>query len=523
MTSAFAQGHTHTTFTISGLSKEDAYTRISTEISRLKDQIRSLYSLQNSLAPVSYLPNELLSKVFMHCCDLNESGGFTDLRPIEEEAEGDDPPLDTRLVVSWVSRHWRNVALGYKPLWNLVYVSKMGPHLDYVHVCVDRCQNLYIDALRPTPDLFQFYTSNIAKICYLKLKEPSRVIGDITWPHAAPLLQSLTLRGRTTSPRILETLLTSGMFPKLHSLELYTYDFHWNLLSHVVTTITNLTITWPAFKVMVVEFIHLLESLPLLKRCSFIGCLDPQVNDSSQSRVSLPRLRDVTICDSTSPVIKLLPYICAPTASLHIIPIHLRNGPDIGTLLRTLRMTQGHVWDSICHIRDADKLSLCGSTFSPEHSMYCLQQPSTSTNFLLACQNLNLDNLQSLRTKTGSVEVMVKMSQLTKLHTIALESLHSLKAFVAFIAAPSYHPHSTSPFPALRELMLIGLDSGEMLDELYGVLTTRKVWGIGLQKLDFLECKGIEIEEISRLERLVDHVAILGTMGIRPLLLTSHI
>ncbi|TFK64341.1 hypothetical protein BDN72DRAFT_846688 [Pluteus cervinus] len=523
MASVLAQSHAHTTFTISGLSREDAYSKISTEILRLEDQIRSLQSLRNSLAPVARLPIEILSKVFMDCCDLQESGKFTDFRPEddeeEEEAEG-EACLNTRLIVSWVSRQWRSVALGHKPLWNLVFGAMARPRLGYARACIERCQRLYIDTRSPSPDSFQFYASHISQIVYFKLQGPIQIAEDFPWEKAAPLLRSLTLRARTPA-RILDDI-ASRMCPQLCSIKVEKYSSNWKFFPCVASTIADLAITSPISRFTPVEFINLLESLPLLTTITILDGLKEEPGDRSSSLrcVYLPQLKNFGIRDSPTVIIKLLKSISAPAAYFGLIPWNADrvSETDAEALLHTLRVTQEHVWGSIRHLRDGYWLTAVSASLSPKHAVSCLNSPN---NLLLACQTLNLDHLESLWVKSGSSKAMTELSRLTQVRTLWLETPRALKAFVTFMTASIDDQHTATLFPALRELILVELDSGKLLGGLYDILTLRKVWGLGLQKLEFVECESVALGDVFRFKNVVDHVEVNDMINYPPAFIDS--
>ncbi|TFK64348.1 hypothetical protein BDN72DRAFT_846696 [Pluteus cervinus] len=529
MASASAQSHPFTTFNISGLSREDAYSQISAEILRLKDQIRSLYSLQNSLAPVSCLPNELLSNIFMHSCDLEESGEFTNFRPErrhdDDEDEDGKASLNTRLTVSWVSRHWRHVALGHKPLWNLVFGTVDTPDPDYARVCTERCQSLYIDAYSPTPSAFQFYMSHISQISYLKLKGPFQVSVDFSWPQAAPLLRSLSLRSRT--PASISDGITHATCPQLRSLKLNQHPVDWDFPFRVASTITDLSISWPDSQITTTRFVHLLEAMQLLTKCEISLCLEYVPDDPSSPlrHIYLPQLREMIIYESTAAITQLLSKISAPAASLHLtLAQHDGNtsNSDVQRLFHTLRETQGHVWNPVHHLQHRFDLTIFGSSLSPKHAISCAFLIEFPDELLLACRHLDLDNLESLWTKSACIEDMVKLSSLPRLSRIAFETLRPLKTFIIFMRSSTTNRHSTLLFPELRELILFNLDSGDMLEELYSILTARKISGVGLQRLEFVECESVGLGNVFRFKKVVDQVEISDTIRHHPALLDPN-
>ncbi|TFK63514.1 hypothetical protein BDN72DRAFT_847562, partial [Pluteus cervinus] len=122
-------------FDISGLSKEDAIGKIASEISRLEAQIYSLRSLHNTLSPMSKLPPDVLSKVFMDCAGFDERGRLSGTPICDLRVP------DVRPIVSWVSRHWRDVALECKPLWHVITNWNRCSNLrdrDYARTCIQR-------------------------------------------------------------------------------------------------------------------------------------------------------------------------------------------------------------------------------------------------------------------------------------------------------------------------------------------------------------------------------------------------
>ncbi len=76
--------------------------QIDFEIGELKARLLHLAQVRNALAPVYRLPREVLEKIF----DLVRMG------------ENGRALVKRILTASWVSQHWRDVALGYPMLWD---------------------------------------------------------------------------------------------------------------------------------------------------------------------------------------------------------------------------------------------------------------------------------------------------------------------------------------------------------------------------------------------------------------------
>ncbi|KAJ6607511.1 hypothetical protein B0H10DRAFT_551566 [Mycena sp. CBHHK59/15] len=83
---------------------ESAQRQIDQEISKFQDSVRALQSRRNALSPVSRLPPEMLSRIFLFCSDSDS------LKWIKE--------------VSHICRHWRSVALGCPNLWSFPVFSQ---------------------------------------------------------------------------------------------------------------------------------------------------------------------------------------------------------------------------------------------------------------------------------------------------------------------------------------------------------------------------------------------------------------
>ncbi|KAF9245224.1 hypothetical protein BU15DRAFT_41300 [Melanogaster broomeanus] len=92
---------------------EEAQARIDDDIAALHLSICALRTQRNALSPISRLPPEILATIFVHCARLY----FGDFRlPCAWQV----PPW---VNVSYICRHWRDVALNCAPLWTFLFVS----------------------------------------------------------------------------------------------------------------------------------------------------------------------------------------------------------------------------------------------------------------------------------------------------------------------------------------------------------------------------------------------------------------
>ncbi|TFK64334.1 hypothetical protein BDN72DRAFT_274192 [Pluteus cervinus] len=500
-------------FNISGLSKEDAYNKIESEVLRLKDQIRSLLSIRNSLSPVSNLPNELLAKVFMHCCDFDDSGRFSNLRPVDaDESDGAQPEM--RLVVSWVSRHWRNVAIGHRPLWNLVVNLKLeeSQNLDYVRSCVARCQHLLFDLERPNPDLLDACVSNISQITLLKL-DPSPHLSTLStigngeiWSQPAPLLQTLWLEWTHIPFSDPHNVV---YYPKLQSLTLFDCNFRWKFVASLASTLTRMDIRDPEHSwITIPDCVDLLVSLSLLSECILYSCLRGSAAMPRSSRARLPQLTKLTLADETPNILLILQAIDIPRASVQLILDKTESiDQDVAQVFGALRESHEHMWGSIRYLQQRNSLIIANSSPSLTHTI-TVSQSNSDILQLSVYQELDFSTLESLWMQFPSAEILQGFSHLKRLRRVVLESSSALENFVTYMCTGTFDNESVILFPALQELVLAGIETGnsEWLQGLFDILASRKIWGFGLPKLVLCQCDTVGIGDLARLEQVVDHV-----------------
>ncbi|TFK69615.1 hypothetical protein BDN72DRAFT_594527 [Pluteus cervinus] len=496
---------------LSGLSKEDAYNKVESEILRLKDQIRSLLSVRNSLSPISNLPNELLAKIFMHCCDFNESGTYSNIRPCNGDNDDDRAQPEMRLVVSWVSRHWRNVAVEHRPLWDLV-INLLHPpiNLDYVNSCTARSQHIHVDLARPENNLVVACLSTMSrsKTTYLKLDfsfgATSTTGIRYIWTQPFPLLQTLTLH----SINVRCDDYRSVGFPALQSLTLVSCTFNWAFVTSLASTISKLEIANPRTTIPIPTFVRLLQSFPRLSECILSSCLKDEEDSAPAiprlNRMCLLQLTKMSLSESTGHIIQLLRFIDIPNASLKIIPDEPID-QDAAELLCILRDSHGRAWSSIHHLQLGDWFTVANSGAHLKHSIYTprphLLQPP-------ACQHLDFTTLESLWARSLSIDLLEIFSHLTQLQRVVLESSDALEIFVTFMCTKAHNDASTLLFPALQELVLASLNSEaeNWLEMLYDILASRKIWGFGLRKLVLFRCDKVGVGQFVRLKEVVGEV-----------------
>src|ERR1700723_3525318 len=89
--------------------------------------------VQNTLAPISSLPSELLSAIF-------EAGDF--LPPL---AAINNSALPFEIAISQITARWRYVALSTPRLWTRIYIRMNRDHLDKTETYLQRSKALLLD------------------------------------------------------------------------------------------------------------------------------------------------------------------------------------------------------------------------------------------------------------------------------------------------------------------------------------------------------------------------------------------
>ncbi|TFK69281.1 hypothetical protein BDN72DRAFT_959655 [Pluteus cervinus] len=256
----------HSTLDLSGLTKDSSFVKIDSEISHLEKRILALRNLRNTLPPISSLPNEILCKIFLisHDVDVDPHLNVLEKGKIEWRRVG-----KTRLVLSWVSRHWREVALSYPDLWSLLTNGKM----EYNRACIIRSKNRYL---------------------------------------------TVYLRERLND-HIQECLSASSL--SLRHLTLDDCGFSWDSLP-ISSTLTTLHIIYPNTRIAAETLAGMLRTATCLLDCKLISCLtgtNETWSLASSQRIHLPSLRTLTLHLRPTPLFfAFLSFFDIPNSSIDL-------------------------------------------------------------------------------------------------------------------------------------------------------------------------------------------------------------
>ncbi|TFK59159.1 hypothetical protein BDN72DRAFT_966146, partial [Pluteus cervinus] len=228
--------------------------QIDHQILLLQQQIQKLQVERNALVPISSIPNEILSYIFLLCRG-------TSIKQVSMRA---------LLRMTWVCRHWRDVALLTASLWAYVGIE----NLSWVEACLTRSREALLESYlypmnSPPFDIGALLASLMHRFRHLCVR-PHGDFSESFLTQPAPRLESLYLQA--TSTPIPEPLF-SGIFPSLHSVSLFACS---------ATSWTSSTLPFTNLKHLSLEHCN---SIPVK---TFIECLPP----------SLPNLETLVLCDS---------------------------------------------------------------------------------------------------------------------------------------------------------------------------------------------------------------------------------
>ena len=243
----------------------------------MEGAIRALKSRRNSLAAISRLPPEILSKIFV-CCAAT-------YKPVQ-------PTMDW-VKVSHVSRHWRTVAIGCPRLWTTLVFAR--PRWVEEMLKRSKMAPLVINAefgyLGPkSTEAVQLTMNHISRVRELNIVSASSSFGKLfsNVPRAAPMLQVLVLSTSTNhyaEPFRDNYSIPPGLFiddsSQLRRLELIQCNLDWT--SHLLKGLTHLKIhdTAPGTRPSTLLFLDVLEQLPTLTVLDLKDALPHVVDGSS--------------------------------------------------------------------------------------------------------------------------------------------------------------------------------------------------------------------------------------------------
>ncbi|KAK0188990.1 hypothetical protein F5146DRAFT_690294 [Armillaria mellea] len=523
-----------------------SFSQIDAEILHHEEAVRQLKSRRNTLAPISQLPPEMLSRIFLFVSYPRE-------RPL------------LWINVSHVSQHWRAVALGFPALWSSP--PFMSP--TWAHEMLKRSKmaplTIVADLTYMTPKMLAVFDDAMSKadrsaeLSLTGSKTMEKYLISAT--KRAPFLNKLCIsqiytRYDGTEERIaLPYDLFDGQTPRLRHLDLSRCQVHWD--SGLMQNLTYLRIAEPGeFRPIISQFVDLLEQMPYLETLNLEHAL-PIVSETTKTLpspshiISLPRLSHIHLVSSVLESANLLNHIDFPsTATMRLILDGTKGtGTDFSSLIPTISKSRTFTSDNAFTGAPFKAMSLT----IPYHtnirfSAYTVTNTFPGSMQIAApalelqlswradssgtkeqvvrtiCQALPLAQLRVLRVfdpecdfkHTTWVDLFGSLPKLQKIELTGsgvpmafTKALSEIKPPPPVDADQGYNlrrkkqiPDSVY-FPRLRSLVYTGAHFADLLDVFLDMLMVRAECGTEIQDLKLTDCSHLYEEDVELIEEVV--------------------
>ena len=329
--------------------------RIDQDIEKMEGAIRALKSRRNSLAAISRLPPEILSKIFLCCAATYE------------------PTMDW-VGVTHVSRHWRTVAIGCARLWTTLvftqprWVEEMLKRSKIAPLVIDTRYGSYMGS--KSTEAVHLAMNHISRVRELSIVSLNASFDKLfsSFPRAAPMLQSVVLS--TTTNHYADAFHDNYSIPpelfsddssQLRRLELKHCNLDWT--SHLLKGLTYLKVhnTAPGTRPSMPLFLDVLDQLPTLTVLDLDDAL-PHVADGSstvsyQRNVKLRSLTNLHLAGSDSDCSNALRHLSVSFSAT--LKLCCRSTAVSGADFSSILTFVSGLWEPTAIISGAAKLQKC--------------------------------------------------------------------------------------------------------------------------------------------------------------------
>jgi hypothetical protein len=458
---------------------------------------KQLRSLRNALAPISFLPPEVLAQVF-HFLWL------------------EDPPRFEEHYLGWirathVCRLWRRVALGDSLLWTRI--ADTLNNTGWVSEMLTRARNapLNIDIkhdLKRGPKWFFMFSPHLSRTRKLRIKflHSTQLLWQLDnvrsfCSQEAPALEHFELRGLkaplTISLELGGTTLFRGQAPRLRTLSLYDAFIPWSLIPRGQLTQLEIVLVYDESKYSdpphgdLNQLIDLLVNCPELEVLALGNCLPSRLTQFPHGQIiPLPCLSRLRLVGSSSRMTSLFNMLKVPSSiTLHLrctfensshddhrllsaVSTHFRSPSPVefkklsvttvglflelnaSTSFSTSRINQSQEFES--HTDDNDNKFVLRFVHLPNHDII------KRVFEILPISNLEFLSISSLDAATASVNWVEVLKRCTKVSAMQIIGIGTC-SLVRGITTTSTPAHMHAPiFPNLTSLTLKKLDFTEI-------------------------------------------------------------
>ncbi|KAK0488989.1 hypothetical protein IW261DRAFT_1414413 [Armillaria novae-zelandiae] len=522
-----------------------SFSQIDAEIQQREEDVRKLKSQRNTLAPISQLPPEMLSRIFLFVSYPRE------------------------LSLSWinvshVSQHWRAVALGFSALWSsppfmtptwaheMLKRSKMAPltivaDLTYM---TPKMLAVFEDAMRQV--------DRSAELSLTGTKTMERYLTNAT--KRAPFLNKLCISQLYThydasDERIaLPCNFFDGQAPRLRHLDLNRCQVQWD--TGLMQNLTYLRIVEPGeYRPTISQLVDLLEQMPYLETLELEHALpivseNPKALPSPSHVISLPRLSRIHLFSSVLEATNLLNHIDFPsTATMELILDSTKGtGTDFSSLVPTISKSRAFTTDNaftgapfkemsltspyhtnvrfcVYTVINSRPSSQCAPPALELHLSWRPGSPGTKEQVVRTiCQALPLTQLRVLRVSDsecdfkhttwvdlfGSLPKLQKIeftgSGISKVFTQALSEIRPpplVDADQGYNLRKKKQIPDSVYFPRLRSLVYSRTEFADLLDMLLDMLMVRAECGTEVQDLKLRDCAHLYEDAVELIAEVV--------------------
>ncbi|KAG7444915.1 uncharacterized protein BT62DRAFT_994944 [Guyanagaster necrorhizus] len=523
--------------------------QIDAEILQHEEAVRDLKSQRNALAPISKLPPEMLSRIFLFVS--YPHGSYKSLLWIN---------------VSHVSQHWRAVALGFPALWSSPPFTTPA----WAHEMLKRSKmaplTIVADLTYMTPKMLAAFDNAMkqvdrsAELSLTGTKNMEKYLTGIT--KRAPFLTKLCIsqvyiRYHEVEEKIvLPDNFLDGQAPRLRHLDLNRCQVHWD--SALMQNLTYLKIVEPGdFRPTISQLVDVLEQVPWLETLDLEHAL-PIVSETTKTLpspshiISLLHLSQICLTSTVLESANLLNHIDFPsTATMRLILNGTKGtGADFSSLVPTISKSRTFVdisSDKTLKGAPFKVLSLTSvypndvrfSAYTISNSFAnCVQFAPPALELQLSwrpdsfgtkeqvtqtiCRALPLAQLRVLRVFDpecdfkhttwidlfGSLPKLqkIELAGATKIFTRALSEIRPpsvVDADQGYNLRKKGQTPDSVYFPRLRSLILTGADFADLVDMFLDMLMVRAECGTEVQELSLEDCAHLYEEDVGHLEEVV--------------------
>ncbi|TFK68994.1 hypothetical protein BDN72DRAFT_841080 [Pluteus cervinus] len=453
--------------------------QIERQILLLKQQIQRLEVARNGLLPISSLPNEILSNIFLT------------RRPNYDAYE---VKMRGLLTLTWVCHHWRNVALATAPLWS--YIGKENFH--WAAESLIRSKQAPLDGILDrvfddpsTFDIDALVLSQIHRFRRMKLSLGRHQRSDaavklgpvLTQP--APMLEVLELGYVAIS-----TPLFSGMSPLLHTVRLSWGRIKWTPKILPFIALKNLQIIYPATRFSVTTFVQTLPpSLPHLETLELIRTFNSLTPPRTHppTRVSFPNLKVLRLWGSGLGTLSQFFEFCSFSLLAEVnVDVTPDEGETVSGFLDIVRASGGFDRRPFFSVdlkhrnSDEDTLFIRAQNTEDDKNPISLTLPTQHLPWSDIIQNVTTLPIQRLTKLTLGTPQLSNddwarvFVPFVNLEALSLDDELTVESFIRFIvfSTPDNLDEATVtdsitsqlPFNSLREIELWGYDFGSEVE-----------------------------------------------------------